>query len=104
MGYMKHDSIVLTSWNEKHLIKAQRKARTLGLPTSNIVESWVNNEGAFFIAPDGSKEGWEESNKGNELRDEFKRWLKSSKLYIDWIHISFGGDNPELSRIEESSK
>ena len=46
----------------------------------------------FFIAPDGSKEGWGTSNSCDKARSEFLDWLSSSDNYCDYIEVMFGGD------------
>ena len=69
MGYIKHHSIVVTtSINE--LIKAanERAKEIFGTTVSEIIESKINSYYSFFVAPDGSKEGWGESDAGNENR------------------------------------
>lgn len=93
MGYIRHHAIIITAYKDSLLKKAHVEAERLGLPTSPIVESHVNGYLSFFIAPDGSKEGWEDSNKGDLRRRAFKEWtfmqLSSS---LDWIELSYDED------------
>ena len=76
MGKVLHHAIVVTSWDTKLIKKARKKARSLfGFRLSRSVHSRVNGYISFFIAPDGSMEGWEDSDKGDEQRKAFIGWL-----------------------------
>ena len=108
MGYIRHDAIVVTSWANKYILPAIHKAEELGLNVSNITESSTNGYCSFLIAPDGSKEGWPESDKGDTARDEWKTWAHNQrdaeKLWIDWVHISYAGDEEKDTKIVEHHK
>lgn len=120
MGYIKHDTVVVTSWDSKSLTRAREKAVEIyaktfskdslndlnleetkeefdkkGFVISPIIQGVANGQCSFLIAPDGSKEGWEPSNLSNEAREEFLNWLKTyeEELYCEYIHIRFGGDD-----------
>lgn len=101
-------TIVVTCWDKKHLKAAQKKAKEIfrdafkNTPSpvpgdklvSNIVCGIVNTYDSFFIAPDGSKEGWDTSDIGNNARAEFLDWLsKNDDNYCDYIEVCFGGDD-----------
>ena len=92
MGYFKHHSIVVTGWDEKALRVAQRKAKDLGLCPSALTPPQTNRYRSFFIAPDGSKEGWDTSDARDSARGEFTDFLKRSGIYVDWCEVAFGGD------------
>lgn len=108
MGYIKHHTIVVTCWDKAHLKAARKKAKKIfkeafkynGLSSpgdkliSNIVQGLANAQDSFFIAPDGSKEGWDTSDIGNNARAEFLDWLsKNDENYCDYIEVCFGGDD-----------
>ena len=102
MGYIRHDAIIVTCFNEKVARSCRRKAKLLKLEVTNIVISNINCYSSFLITPDGSKEGWGESDNGDSARDEWKFWVKKTHgNYVDWIHVSFGGDEPENAHIVE---
>lgn len=107
MGYIRHDAIIATSWNERYLQPALLKARELGLPCSEIIPSGTNGYVSFLIAPDGSKEGWEKSYKGDDARSEWKEWANKEwtehGFYVYWAHVSYAGDDPNDTRIVEQS-
>jgi len=88
MGYMKHCAIVVTDCNGDKLHILHTLAIHLGMRPSNIVDSGINDIQSFFIAPDGSKEGWNES---DQRRHSFAKAVGNS----DAVEIKFGGDDPE---------
>jgi hypothetical protein len=108
VGYIRHDAIVVTSFDAKYLRAARRKADALGLPVSQIVTSYTNGYVSFLIAPDGSKEGWGASDAGDGARAAWKEWAheqrKSEDLFIDWVHLSYAGDDVNDTYIVESHK
>ena len=93
MGYIRHNAIVVTGWQEKAVQKARRKAIKLGCQATEIMESPANVNYTFLIPPDGSKEGWPESNTGDSRRYRFRRWLNKAyqkDLFLDWVEVSYG--------------
>jgi len=56
MGYMRHHSIIVTSWNETMLKEVRTKAIKMFIGIagiSGIIKSTTNGYFTFFIAPDG---------------------------------------------------
>lgn len=106
MGSMEHHAILLTSWHDEHIKTARAKAVEIlescfkadpvakdgGQLVSPVVSGLVNSQYSFFIAPDGSKEGWETSNIGDQARRLLMEWLDNSGLYIEYALVRFGGD------------
>jgi hypothetical protein len=102
MGYIRNHTIAVTGGNyrdevdEAHKIACQIfKRHDLEMLVSPLVQHASNGGAAFFIAPDGSKEGWATSQSGDDARQEFKDWLRVSNLYLDWAEIVLGGDDGE---------
>ena len=113
MGYMSHNAIIVTSWDEDALQEAHRKAlelfesgesagargdsldlghRMVTAPTGMT----TNLYRSFLIAPDGSKEGWVTSEHYNEMREAFKAHLREMLLrdkFTDWVEVQFGNDD-----------
>lgn len=106
MGYIRHDTIVATSWNREMLSKAHSKAKEIGLEISEIVDGRMNGQCSFLIAPDGSKEGWRDSDEADAQRQEWKEWIKQQyeTLWVDWEHVSFGGDDPQDAHLVDFNK
>ncbi len=101
MGFMRHDAIVVTSFDKKYAQKAAQEARGLGLSVTDIVIG-INAEASFLIAPDGSKEFWPESDEGDRARTIWIAWAKQQYdkgVYFDWAHVSFGGDNNKSAHL-----
>ena len=106
MGTIKHDAIIITSYDYDRIITAINNAKSIFTskleeetpkvsPTSIISEpimSLKNQDYSFFIAPDGSKEGWTTSELANEAREEFINWLDNNSGY-DYVAVNFGGDS-----------
>ena len=112
MGYMRHHAIIVTV-SYADIEEARNKAIEIfnkpaegdvgilhGAPDiiSNVVSDNINGHSSFFIAPDGSKEGWPESELGNERRAEFVQWL-NDQSYGDgsnrfaWVEVQYGDED-----------
>lgn len=98
MGYSKSHAIVVQSWDKNLIHLAHKKALTLFDWVSPICPEKTNGFRSFFIPPDGSNEGWQESNVNDHLRECFKSWLKE-QIYNDgstkltWVEVVFDDDN-----------
>jgi len=107
MGYFRNHAIVVSDYDDKRIERAQAAALVCfakyGLDglVSNVVKHAINGGAAFFISPDGSKEGWGYSEKGNKARAEFISWIKSDGGFLEWAEIILGGDDGEY-KIEQS--
>jgi len=106
MGYTIHHAIIVStnSPEREDIQKAWMVAQDIGCGVTNWVCSQVNATRTFIVIPDGSKEGWPESNEGDERREEFVDWLKAQE-YADgsssyhWVELSYGdedGKKPEV--------
>lgn len=98
MGLIRHSAIVVTSGFRDRLERVHRKATELGMAVSGIVDSPINGYYSFFVAPDGSKEGWPDSDEGDRRRAEFAAALEGTRAcdggaYIDWIEVMYGTDD-----------
>lgn len=102
MGYIAHRALIVTG-DRKQIEEAHIKALELcGNLVSNIVDGRVNGDSSFMVAPDCSKEGWEDSERGDEERTAMTTWLEGTRqrLWLDWVVVRFGGDEPELAKVE----
>lgn len=96
MGYIRHNAIVVTSWNSAAIEKAACRARNIGLTVlgPSASQESVNNYRSMLVCPDGSKEGWPDSEVGNTRRSDFRDWLESQR-YSDgstclyWVEIAY---------------
>lgn len=78
MGTIIHNAIVVTSWSKNIIENAHVEIKNnVTLSISEIIESNFNDYYSFLIAPDGSKEGWADSDFGDEMRDRVIEILDS---------------------------
>lgn len=108
MGYVRHHAIVVTSWDFVLLERARVCAVELGMTVTEIKRSTVNSYCSFLIAPDGSKEGWDASDEGDQQRAAFVLWLDDQRYEdgstsLDWVEVQYGDEN-NANRIIQSSK
>ena len=89
MGYMRHHAIVVTS-GTRRLSLAHDKAEEIFPYVSPISPEGVNGYQSFFIPPDGSKEWWDESDRGDASRDKFVGYLRY--LPVAWVEVQFNDD------------
>lgn len=106
MGYIKYDAIIVSGEIRERVEAAWMVAkRYLPDTTSAIVYHPVNSGASFFIAPDGSKEGWPDEDPYNDAMAEFGDWAGSLNFIegfgCSFIHVRYGGDddNAEIKRI-----
>lgn len=111
MGYLRHKTLVVNGWDAARVLKAHAAATVIfnrdgyGALVSGLVQHAVNAGGAFFIAPDGSKEGWEDSDKVDTALASYIGWLKSDKatdLFLNWALIEIGGDDRQYGVIQHA--
>jgi hypothetical protein len=100
MGWIRHHGIVVTSWDSAALARAHTVA--IGMfPDGHVTEPTkkaLNGYSSFLVAPDGSKEGWGDSDDGDARREQFVEWLNGA-AYEDgssalaWIEYQHDQDN-----------
>jgi hypothetical protein len=107
MGYVKHNSIIVTDWKEERIVILHKKAQKIfgkhARLVSNIVVSERNGYASFFIAPDGSKEGWDVSQDMDDAREKFIKWLQRKHPGVDYIEVRYGGDD-DAATVENSGR
>ncbi len=100
MGYMRHHAIIVTGSHGNYLSRARKKAVSLFPYVSPISKVSINGYQSFFIPPDGSKEGWDESDLGDNARQKFKTWLRALchedySSPLQWVEVQYGDENGE---------
>jgi hypothetical protein len=106
VGYMCHNAVIVTGWREEDMISAHDHASKLANEhgacwVSPLSPQLTNGYQSFFVAPDGSKEGWAESKNGDAVRHGLIEWLQAHRYSdgsssMNWVEIQFaddGGDN-----------
>jgi hypothetical protein len=107
MGYIKHHAIVVSSWDDKLLARAEAQAIELGCCVSPIVAGTSNGQRSFLIAPDGSKEGWGASDVGDTQREAFARWADEQRYddgstSLSWVEVSFSPDDQDAAIVRHA--
>ncbi len=91
MGMFMHHAIIV---GQEKMGRIRGKAIEIFGPVgvSEIVSGVRNHYQSVFIAPDGSKEGWHESNEWNEKRAKMVKWLKENDRGLDWAEVQFASE------------
>ena len=105
MEYIAHNAIIVTSGLSHRINTAYYLTKSLfgESRVTPIYCSHTNQYYTFFVTPDGSKERWEESNKGDETRIRFFDQLSKQEIKVDAVDVRYGGDEAWLQRIETST-
>lgn len=111
MGYEKHQAIIVVGCYQDGIDRAHDKASTVFPWVSPIGPAGMNGWRSFFVPPDGSKEGWTDSDIGDGRRDEFIRYLEGAK-YEDgsspllWVEVVVDedGHHPRVERSARGAK
>jgi len=79
------------------------------MSVSEVVESPTNSRFSFAVFPDGSKEGWEQSNVGDAQRANLIKWLDRQRYEdgsspFDWVEVQYGDDNKVTMVIAHSDE
>jgi hypothetical protein len=97
MGTIQHHALIVTTWDTRRLKKAYAAAvRLIGNDLVTPIASYrINEGGSFAVLPDGSKEGWEESNTAEWQRSAFIEWLERQRYddhsnAFNWVLVAFG--------------
>ena len=107
MGYIAHHAIIVTGtqWGEENIDTAHEIALKVfdnsACCVTPIFKSGVNGYRTFMVTPDGSKEGWIESDECDVLRSNFFDELEQHPdMYVDAVLVRYGGDDPQVATIE----
>jgi len=92
MSYTRHHAIVATHWERDELELIRDEALDMGCDVSQIVRSTTNDYYSFMVAPDGSKEGWDESDDGDGRRDCVTASLDCAGA--EWVEVEYCNSGP----------
>ena len=99
MGYIKHHAIVVTSYDKGKCEAAHGYAASLfDTQVTPLLLSPVNGFYSFFIGPDGSKEGWIDSDRGDGRRADFINYIYDQRFEdnsnaLSYAEFYYGEDN-----------
>lgn len=112
MGYMRHHAIIVTGTDDR-MQEIRNQCEDISYSFGNSVkismlyDSKMNHYQSFFVAPDGSKEGWGDSYKGDEARNKIIEYLDSLR-YSDnstsfkYVEVQYGDDDHESKVLRHS--
>ena len=108
MGYIRHHAIIVTGNYGEYLQKAHAAAKEIFPNTSPISRFGMNKSQTFLIPPDGSKDGWEDSNVGDRRRARFIEYLESTQYedgssHLKWVEVMYGDDEGEAAIIRHDA-
>jgi hypothetical protein len=91
MGMINHNVVIATGWQESDFEEIttwinQLKEKDQKLFT--VSQKQINGYFTIYCGPDGSKEGWDDSNRGDDIREKFI--FKLNKGYWSWIEVGYG--------------
>jgi hypothetical protein len=99
MGYVRHNAIIATAWQEGAAEALVAYAAGIGADAIAGPEV-INGYRTVVVVPDGSKEGWSNSNEGDERRQKIRAWLESEKYYWEWAEVAYGDDPANAEVVE----
>lgn len=108
MGYFCHDAILFIAWSGEDAAKAHAavvdaiksvggNVETLTAPTPEV----VNGYSSFAMLPDGSKEGWEDSDIGDRARSAAIKAAHGAVRYLKVVAVAMPEDaDPSAVAVE----
>lgn len=105
MGYMRHHAIIVTTWDKGVIEEVHKTATQLFQPqsVSGVLQGTANEYYTVFVGPDGSKEGWAESDKGDQLRAHFIEYLHTL-FPVEWAEVQYHDENGDEKVTRSSMK
>jgi hypothetical protein len=92
VGYTKHDAVIATvlgmDMPDIDEFRASLPARIRHLVIGPVDDVAGNGYATYAFMPDGSKEGWPQSDAADEARERFKALFAEGR----WVHVVYGGD------------
>lgn len=98
MGVENNNAVLATTWNDECVL---RVTRWIGRQTNDlrglfaVVPGIAEHKTTIVLCPDGSKEGWEISDRGDDLRQRFidelaKDDYEDGSSPWDWVEVGYG--------------
>ena len=112
MGYERNHAIIVSAWDfTLELLRSAHRAiqeQTAFRPTAIAHDSCNLGYHTFLVPPDGSKEGWEESHRGDRERDVVVKILRSYEYEdgsnpLHWVEVQYHDDNGD-DKVTRSGK
>jgi len=99
MGYVAQQAVLATVFEEtpdhidelRDLIRDECGARFADLLVGPV-NSVINGDRTYVLAPDGSKEGWSDSDIGDQARRLFVEHFSGVFKYPEIVEVTYGTD------------
>lgn len=106
MGVENNECVIATTWSDEHINKMQEWINALVDEYQELfafIPSLINGKTTIVLAPDGSKKGWDEAERGKDLRDDFISKLESFDYEdgsnpFDWVEVGYGEFGQKILR------
>lgn len=100
MGYIKHNALIIEIcygapvWDVYNCIQRWVMENMGANLVSRPIQTAVNCDVFVFVAPDGSKQGWEADENGDKMRAGLYDFVTSKyPKSIEVLDVQFGGDD-----------
>lgn len=109
MGTVSHHAIIVTGWKEAPIRLAHALATELmASQVTPILRAHVNGYFSFAVLPDGSKDGWTDSDHGDQQREKLKVLLRTPEYEdgsssVEWVEVLYGHDVGDETAVTECS-
>lgn len=97
MGVENNNAVIATTWSKEEVARIKEWVGLLPKMKSLFLfgEEEINGKTTVVMVPDGSKEGWSESDDGDELRNSFIKELEKADYDDgsnpwDFVEVGFG--------------
>lgn len=104
MGLIQHHAVLATTWSEDEVSRIRKWVDEIALrgvggydPRSRFLfgDRQINGFVTVVLAPDGSNEGWDDSDFGDTIRYEFIQAIRLAEYDDgsspwDWIEVGYG--------------
>jgi hypothetical protein len=98
MGVENNECVIATTWDDESIAKVRGWINDLPEQQQKLfvfVPALVNGKTTIFLAPDGSKKGWDIANETEKLRNSFVSLLESFAYEdgsnpFDFVEVGYG--------------
>ena len=92
MGYIRHHAILATCWDGSDALKLKSFCEhVVGAEQVGFIGPAINGYCTVVVGPDGSKEGWPESEHGDSARKKIVDYLTASDFA--WVEVQYGDES-----------
>ena len=98
MGVVNNECIIATTWANELILKLKKWIETLPEDQQSLfafIPCICNGKKTVVLGPDGSKKGWGEADRGEELRNTFIEKLKEFNYKdgsnpFNYVEVGYG--------------